>query len=374
MSAISLHQSQSTKLLEGFYSENYFEARSRFLSAAENNRHHLATQSIPIDAKGYNGEPLFVDISWIGPQDANKFIVHMSGTHGVEGFAGSAIQISVLKTLDALPENTAVIFIHAVNPYGMSHCRRVSEHNCDLNRNLTETRLTHPLYEKVDGLMNPKSSSAFEHFFADFAEHCKLYGSHNIITAVASGQYDFPEGLFYGGRKVEQAPQAILTWFEEIFKDTSKDVVVTIIDVHTGLGEYGEDTLLVSDSPSEQVLEMQEKYGPRIKAQDNQTVANYQPCGLLIDALRNCISKVTSCAKTRIETIGQEFGTYSNQEIMLALYKENTKHHEAERAGLVLDPQSPESQQLLRAFYPEDVKWRQMVIQRGQELFRQALK
>ena len=78
-------------------------------------------------------------------------IVHSSGVHGVEGYAGSAIQLAILELLTTTTgdENTTansqqqhqqqdrptIILIHAVNPVGMSEYRRCNENNVDLNRN-----------------------------------------------------------------------------------------------------------------------------------------------------------------------------------------------------------------------------------------------
>lgn len=112
------------------------------------------------DRRGPFGESLTQDFAIIrSPKGAGrpirKVLVHSSGTHGVEGFAGSAIQIvrwmhteiylislcvfdpHVLPTLDYfsmqrllrsfsteiepfLDEDTVVVMIHAVNPFGMA--------------------------------------------------------------------------------------------------------------------------------------------------------------------------------------------------------------------------------------------------------------
>jgi hypothetical protein len=80
--------------------------------------------------------------------------------HGVEGFAGSAVQVAALKGIaaEAATDTTAaaaaaaaasasgnaastrskpytLCFVHAVNPYGFAALRRFNENNVDLNRN-----------------------------------------------------------------------------------------------------------------------------------------------------------------------------------------------------------------------------------------------
>ena len=73
-------------------------------------------------------------------------IVHSSGVHGVEGYAGSAIQLALLELLTSASQNKnkgksnaqnrpTIVMVHAVNPVGMNQYRRCNENNVDLNRN-----------------------------------------------------------------------------------------------------------------------------------------------------------------------------------------------------------------------------------------------
>ncbi|KAL7540301.1 hypothetical protein ACHAXR_010016 [Thalassiosira sp. AJA248-18] len=81
-------------------------------------------------------------------------IIHSSGTHGVEGYIGSAVQIRFLHELflaneEQLGSKTAssgdrvrrVLLIHAINPFGMRHHRRANENNVDLNRNVLSEQM-----------------------------------------------------------------------------------------------------------------------------------------------------------------------------------------------------------------------------------------
>jgi hypothetical protein len=100
--------------------------------------------------------------------DPEKVMLHISGTHGPEGFAGSAIQAAILDQLAAKPLGEGaptVVLVHALNPYGFANNRRVNEENIDLNRNyLTDeefeaARARDPNignYVTNDALLNPK--------------------------------------------------------------------------------------------------------------------------------------------------------------------------------------------------------------------------
>eukprot|EP00615_Pteridomonas_danica_P014601 CAMPEP_0114404690 /NCGR_PEP_ID=MMETSP0102-20121206/19786_1 /TAXON_ID=38822 ORGANISM="Pteridomonas danica, Strain PT" /NCGR_SAMPLE_ID=MMETSP0102 /ASSEMBLY_ACC=CAM_ASM_000212 /LENGTH=96 /DNA_ID=CAMNT_0001569593 /DNA_START=83 /DNA_END=370 /DNA_ORIENTATION=- len=71
-----------------FFSEDYYTARSKFRSqirsAPNAQLHTLAMDHLPdLD--------LSIDIG-IFKGSTKKLVMHISGTHGVEGFAGSAVQ------------------------------------------------------------------------------------------------------------------------------------------------------------------------------------------------------------------------------------------------------------------------------------------
>ena len=46
--------------------------------------------------KGPAGEALSCDVARVGPEDAQKIVVAISGTHGAEGFCGSGAQVAML--------------------------------------------------------------------------------------------------------------------------------------------------------------------------------------------------------------------------------------------------------------------------------------
>src|SRR5262245_16112885 len=101
---------------EQYFSSDFFQAQSRFRTAATSAR----LQSLPIEATGPKGASLSIDIAWICPRSPRRVLIHSSGLHGVEGFAGSAIQLQLLDHPPALAPDTAIVVIHILNPFGMS--------------------------------------------------------------------------------------------------------------------------------------------------------------------------------------------------------------------------------------------------------------
>src|SRR6266566_8058396 len=125
-------------LSERFFSPDYFAARDRFRELVRTGGGRLET--ISIDAKGPKSEDLSIDIAWFGVASPRQVLLHSSGVHGVEGFAGSAIQLQLLSDLPRLSKDSALVIVHVLNPYGMAWLRRFNENNVDLNRNFLNVK------------------------------------------------------------------------------------------------------------------------------------------------------------------------------------------------------------------------------------------
>ena len=155
---------------------------------------------------GIAGEPLAMDVALLGVREAPWLLVLTSGTHGIEGYCGSGCQIGLLRDpvfLDAVHlARIAVLFVHAVNPHGFSHGRRVNEDNVDLNRNFRDFGKPlppNPDYAEVHPLLLPETWPPPPDNERRIAEYIAAHGERAFQAAVTSGQYAFPDGLFYGG-------------------------------------------------------------------------------------------------------------------------------------------------------------------------------
>ncbi|RLE20250.1 MAG: DUF2817 domain-containing protein, partial [Actinobacteria bacterium] len=68
----------------------YEDARRQFLEAATAAGATLTSRAHP--RTGPTGEELAIDVAELGDTAATSTLVIVSGTHGVEGFTGSALQ------------------------------------------------------------------------------------------------------------------------------------------------------------------------------------------------------------------------------------------------------------------------------------------
>ena len=206
-----------------YWSKNYKIAKDQFnecLNSLNDKGLNVEHEELSINQNDPNGNPLYIDVVWIGNTDANKLYMSTSGIHGVEGFAGSAIQLSTLSKINELPSDTALAFIHILNPWGMSWLRRDNESNVDLNRNFLPKNENysgcHSHYGKLDPLINTKRVVSKNDFFKlKLLMYTMFYGRTKIKQAYAEGQYEFSKGLHFGGSQLEKGPSMFINWLEK---------------------------------------------------------------------------------------------------------------------------------------------------------------
>ena len=120
-----------------FFSDDFSTARRRFRSACE--KLGQSCSAFPCPFRGPLGEELSTDVVRVGPHDAERVVMLSSALHGVEGFLGSAVQLAALDALAkatmTLPDDVAVVLVHALNPWGFAWLRRNDAENIDSNRN-----------------------------------------------------------------------------------------------------------------------------------------------------------------------------------------------------------------------------------------------
>src|SRR6185369_4372503 len=94
-----------------YFSDDYFAARDQFRKAAANAGAQV--EILPLTTKGTKGEILSIDIAWFGAANPRRVLLHSSGIHGIEGFAGSAIQLRILATRPELSlPDSALVMVH----------------------------------------------------------------------------------------------------------------------------------------------------------------------------------------------------------------------------------------------------------------------
>lgn len=221
------------------YSSTYAEARERFLGLAATRRADVVSTVHPGE-RGAQGEELAVDIAVFGNPDAARTLFLVSGTHGQEGFYGSALQLEFLRDLE-IPTGLNVVALHGLNPWGFSHLSRTDDQNIDVNRNFTDYDVVFPqdeLYSAVFAAQCPDDwteetldwSAARDALTAE-------YGVKRMVTAIGGGQQVEPTGMNFVGHEPSWSRRVVSTLLPEVFARAEK---IAFIEWHTGLGDYAE--------------------------------------------------------------------------------------------------------------------------------------
>ncbi len=352
-----------------FFAARYTEARERFLSAALAARARVTSMEHAMQ-RGPEGEGLYLDVAVAGDPAAPNRLVVASGTHGIEGYSGSAVQSAWLSGPgpSRLPPDTAVVFLHGINPWGFAHRHRTTEENVDLNRNFIDHGAgprANPGYAELHSSLVPSewTEASVAGIFAALDAFRARVGEQAFSDAYNGGQYDFPDGVFYGGRREQWSNQAFRA---AIAEHVAGAKAAALIDLHTGIGGWCEHVFLCFHAPGSPAWERARRWwGERAVNRQGSThkaLAVYK--GLLIDAFVDLLPGVETTA-TAIE-----FGTRSRVEMQKASLSLCWLRRHADR-----DPALAERVRAdyVEAFYPSAPEWREAVLKASEVFLCQAV-
>ena len=348
--------------VDNAFSPDYRAARDRFRSAATARGFRLESHPIDPDAD------LTVDVALGGDENPSKLVVVSSGLHGVEGFLGSAIQSAILegdRDRWALPPGSGLLLLHALDPFGFDRLRRGDAANVDLNRNFVLDGEAYsgspPTYREVDRVLNPRRPPRrFDLLAIESIPAILKHGEDELKRAIAGGQYDFPLGLFFGGHG--PSPTRLMLE-EQMPRWVGQADHVIHLDVHTGLGRWGNLALLLEDTVSpDRARWLSDRFGPDRVEWSGEGISYPTRGGL------GTWSEATFAGRT-YDFLCAEFGTYSGIRVLAALRAENQAHH----WGLPDDPSTRRARRrILEAFAPADPGWRSATLAQGLEAVRRA--
>lgn len=353
------------EIYTGVFPISYVVGRQHWLIQID--RLTLAKQrrAYPCSGKSPEGESLITDTVWIGSIDAPNVLVLIAGTHGIEGFAGSAIEIDFLRLLISgritLPAGLAVLVVHALTPWGYAWQRRCDENGIDLNRNAVDFSKTRP---ENDGYAALRSALFWQdkakrmRFFAEFEAK---YGRVAFEKAISGGQYYDSSGPFYGGKKPAHGRLVV----EELIKHYQlPERNLAVIDLHTGLGSYGYGEVICDHLPESAGTRLaRDWYGDCVTLPALGTSSSVAKTGLQ-DYLWHAVMNDQSCYITL------EFGTYGTDQLfdVLLLDHQRWSKKASEQEKLA------HSKLMRQHFCPNDLAWQEMVLFRARQVITQALR
>ncbi len=359
-----------------YFSSDYHEAREKFRDAIEA-AGATTIETIPHPhAKGPTEETLSVDVALFGPKDATKFLVIVSGTHGVEGFSGSAIQVGLIReqVVSSPPDGIGVLLIHALNPHGMAHGRRFNEENVDLNRNFRDHSNNKPYpknlhYKELAPAIAPESVCFWSEVGSwwSLLSHKIRHGAKATQAAISQGQYSHADGLFYGGNSAAWS-NATLRSIADRYLSNAKRVIV--VDVHTGLGAFGDYEMILNDPVESEVFRCATDIWGETRLKSTLPSGDDRDLSESAHLTGTLKRGITENLDVPVTAVALEFGTLPSIQVFKALRAENWLHHHGDDN----DPRAAAiKESLLRAFYPNSDQWKASVWNQGRDVIEKAL-
>ena len=376
-----LRKTNSPMSIAASFSASYAEARAKFRAAAReaggaiSSFHNAAAAPVgaicessglhPISAD----EALSTDAAWIGPRTATRLVYAQSGTHGVEGFCGSGIQIGWLQQRlhRELPPDTALLLTHAINPYGFAWQRRVTEGNVDLNRNFVDHAGDYPVnagYEALKHAICPPEWTDAALGAADriLMGYAGEHGPMALQAAISSGQYSHAQGVFYGGRGETWSNRTLV---ELLRTHAGRVERVAFLDLHTGLGPYGVGEIMNNHAAGEPAFaRVTEWFGSEATSIEAGSSSSAPVSGDITLGVQRGLPQA------EITAITLEYGTVPVKDVLDAVRADNWLHaHGDLRVRQARDIKA----QIRTAFYPEADDWKGMVFERSVDVLRRAV-
>lgn len=353
---------------------DYCESRQTFRALAA--RLGAKVRSFVCDGEN-DGTGLTTDVTYLGPEAAPTLVIIASGTHGVEGYAGAACQFRFMETYPARSAHSArhassgiaFLLVHAVNPWGFHHDRRVTREGVDLNRNFVDF----PVAASVRSAYDAYHSMLVSNFrpLPRGIWNEMLLLTHGLTrtrrrrlqTAVTGGQHSHPDGLFFGGTAPVQSRRV---WEEILREHVTGCERAILLDIHTGLGAWGVGEL-ISTLPSgdPDFREMSRWFGGSLHSMADGDAVSAAVAGTLTAGF----SRVVPC---KSYAIGLEFGTRNPLAVLNALRADQWYHNNASR--LSAREREWARRKMRNAFAMADQQWLDKVIARFDEVMQQLIK
>ena len=352
------------------FSGSYAEARAKFLQAAADAGLRVESHAHPL--KGAGGESLAMDVARDGPADAHSLLLLSSGCHGVEGYCGSGVQVSALRDgawrERALDAGVAVLYVHALNPYGFSHIRRTTHENVDLNRNFQDFSKPLPVneaYRDLHPLLLPDRWPPTPDNEAAIGAYVARHGEAAYQAAITRGQHEFPQGLFFGGTQP--------TWSNRTLREVLRTHGgqarrLAWIDIHTGLGPSGVGERIFAGRDDAASVQRARDWWAGGGATPVTSIFDGSSSSAFLTGLM-CYAAYDECPQAEVTGIAMEYGTVPVLQTLQALRAEHWLH---------LHPEAPAElsraikQQMKDAFYTDTDEWKAQVLRQAREALFQA--
>jgi hypothetical protein len=348
------------------FAESYAQARRRFLHAATAAGAGIVSHAHPL--RGREAEELAVDVALDGDPEAANLLLVTSGCHGVEGYAGSGVQVATLRDrllrARAREAGVTLLHVHALNPHGYSHLRRTTHENVDLNRNFrdfSQPLPANPAYAALHPLLVPEQWPPTPGTQAALMQAAAAHGMKSFQSAISGGQHEFPGGLFFGG---SEPCWSNLTLRRILQEHAGRAKRIGWIDLHTGLGPPGVGERILACAAPDAIARARAWWGAAVTSVEDDTSVSATVSGPMWTVVPD------ECPQAEYTGIALEYGTVPVLQVLQALRAD---------AWLFAHPDAPREltaqvgRQMLDAFRIDSDEWRAGVLAQARDAIQQAI-
>lgn len=369
---------------DDYFPADYEGSKKRFLQYASEIKDKY--QRVEVGNFEVGKERLTIDHVYIPAQFQQKrLIVLTSGTHGPEGYAGSALQsMFIQETLPHLDlSETGIILVHALNPWGFKHHRRDTENNVNLNRNFDLSPLIFATnnagYDQLRKYLEIQKKIIIPYDFPAGNLLLQMVikkevTQESLTEAIGKGQYSSPRGINFGGNSFEPQTLYMIDFFKRSATNYSE---IFHIDIHTGLGDNG----VLHIMTKKQMNAISKKRLEKVFLKSENDIYEITPPEAegfyeIHGDYANILTKIFPDENKLIVGITAEFGTVGRGllgkiKTINRLVRENRGHF----SGYGSDCAKQKVQKdFVELFNPNDSKWRSKVLRKGKFLTDNLIK
>ncbi|MBL8062409.1 MAG: DUF2817 domain-containing protein [Anaerolineales bacterium] len=354
--------------MDALFPKSYEASRARFLRDVELLRPHWPSSRL--EAHPLKNIPdLSIDWLWAEPHKKENLVLISIAEHGIEGYVGSAmLKLFMDEFAPRLnSENTGLLLVHAINPWGMKHHKRVNPNHVDLNRNFVFdgnfSSAINPDYDTLKNFLSPRRpirnlGTEKLPFYANALRYIISPGRVKVKAASLLGQHRHPQGIYYGGTEWQEETIVLMELYRTALAGYQNFIQV---DVHTGYGPRHQMTIIIPplDSTSSSVAMRKFNYPLVQKIDADEFYAISGDMGEYVYRLRDA-----EFPNKNVFACGFEFGTFGNslpallRSLHISILENQLRHH-----GAV----DPKAESKIRAeyeelFLPTEHNWREKAL------------
>ena len=360
------------------YPSSYENSRTRFIQSLD-----LIQQKWPqahLESHPLKDHPsLSVDWIWADAPQQENFVFISTGLHGIEGYVGSAMmKIFIEEFLPHMDsQNTGLLLVHTINPWGMQNFRKVNENSVDLNRNFVSGEFNptdNPDFLRLQYLINPQKparSFLMENllFGGRLIKALLTAGTDSISNAALFGQSYSSNGIFYSGKQPEEETLVLMDLCHTALE---KYRTVIHLDLHSGYGPRHPMNLSLSqyDPLSSSEISVKFNYPLALKVAPGEFYAMFGDITAYYYEIRN-----KEFTDRTFFACAFEFGSFGDSLLqrirsLRAMVFENQLHwhgavNEAAAAAI--------RHEFRELYFPSETGWREKALEDGRQAFNGIL-